>query len=136
VTRGRVSASVYSSPLRHLDRYRISYHYILHIYSLALICNRTPLHHTSAVKRRRTSLYIIFDFSVIGYLSLTRIHEFYLYCQRTRQPTENEQLAHQFYLQSSTMPPEKLPDINCAWLVHVRPRKTYDLLSRVTPIPT
>ena len=43
MTRGRVSASVYRSPLRHLDLYRISYHYTLHIYSLALVCNRITI---------------------------------------------------------------------------------------------
>ena len=43
MTRGRVSANVYRSPLRHLDLYRISYHYTLHIYSLALVCNRITI---------------------------------------------------------------------------------------------
>lgn len=30
----------------------------------------------------------------------------------------------------------KLPDINCAWQVHVRVRKTYDSLGRLTPTLT
>jgi len=57
MTRGRVSASVYRLQLRHLDEYQISYHSILHIYSLTLLCKRIPLHLTSAVKRRHTCLY-------------------------------------------------------------------------------
>ena len=39
VTRDRVSAIVYRSPLRHWALCRIYYHCIVHIYSLPLVCN-------------------------------------------------------------------------------------------------
>jgi hypothetical protein len=65
-------------PVRHLDQYRISYHYTLYLYSLALVCNRIPSP-TSAGGRKRTRAYIIFDFQLThtfrarGYTSFTPI---------------------------------------------------------------
>ena len=126
MTRSRVSAGIYRSPLRHLDLYRISYHYTLHIYSLALVFNRIPLHHTSAVKRRRTSftLYSIFQLSDTfrsrGYTSFTPIVKE----RHNRQQTNS--LRVNFTVNRLLCLLRKLPKINCAWLVHVRARKTYD----------
>jgi len=70
------------------------------------MCNCIPCH-TLAVKHWRMCPYIVFDFAVIGDISLTRIHQFYRYCERTTQFTQNEQLAHQFHRHSSTPPPKK-----------------------------
>jgi len=73
MTRGRVSASVYRSPLRHLDLYRISYHLILHIYSLALVCNRIP-YHTSTARRRRTRPYTTINIHIRSQQEDERTH--------------------------------------------------------------
>jgi hypothetical protein len=45
-------------PVRHLDQYRISYPYTLHLYSLAQVCNCIPSH-TSAARCRHTRPYRI-----------------------------------------------------------------------------
>jgi len=47
------------------------------------------------------------QFSVMGYVLLMRIHEFYLYCQKTTQSTGNKQLTRQFYRQLSSLPSNK-----------------------------
>jgi len=126
VTRGRVSASVYRSPRRHLDLYRISYHYTLHIYPLALVCNSISLLHTSADKCRRTSftLYSIFQLSDTfrsrGYPSFTPIVK-----ERHNREKTNS-LRVNFTVNRLLCLLRKLPEINCAGLVDVRARKTYD----------
>jgi hypothetical protein len=39
VTQGQESTIVYRSTLPHFDQYRITYHFDLHLHSLALVCN-------------------------------------------------------------------------------------------------
>jgi len=64
--------------VRHLDQYRISYHYTPHLYSLALVCNCIPSQ-MSVARRERAHTYIVFDlqlsdtFCTRGYMSFTPI---------------------------------------------------------------
>ena len=121
-------------PVRHLYQYRISYHYTLHLYSIALLCNRIPSH-TSAARRRRMCHSIIFDFQLSDTFHSREYRSFTPIVKKTTQSTGNEQLAHQFYHQSSTMPP-KTAARGQLLLASIR-SSTENLrspLARVTPI--
>jgi len=65
------------------------------------------------------------------------MHEFYPYCQRMTQPTENEQLTHQSYHQLSTMPPMEAGRCqSCLARVHLRAEDLWSPLGQVTPFLT
>lgn len=52
-------------------------------------------------------LYTIFDCLVAGYVPLTKIYDFYPYCQSKTELTENGLLVCQYYSQLSNMSPMK-----------------------------
>jgi hypothetical protein len=135
VTPGRVNTSVYRSPLRHFDLYRISYHYTLHIYSLALVCNCITISYVCGQALAYVPLhYIRFCSHRIRFAHEDRR---VLSLLSKNDTTERKRTAYaSIFRQSSTMPPQTLPEINCAWLVHDRVWQSYDLLGRVTPILT
>jgi len=135
-THGQVSAIVYRSPTTTFR----SVGNILWLYSPSILsCSRVQPYTMTYVCGQAwvyVPLYCI-RFSVIIFVSLTRLHEFYPNRLRTTPSIGNEQLALQFYLQTSTMPPKQDTQGQLVLSsIHSGIDNLWSALGRVTPSPT
>jgi hypothetical protein len=120
-------------PLRHLDHYRISYRYTLHLYPLAAVCNLIR-YHTSAVKHWRTCPDVIFHVQLSDTCRSRRYTRFTPNVKTHHNRQERNTLRH-FYHESSTIPPTKAARgrLNLA-STGSRTENQRSPISRVTPI--